>query len=231
MAEPADGDTAHTGSHAEPAQKGEPPRALASFLGPLVPVDLTPAPDEFAGRAAVRSRFGTAAAPKLIELPGFRLPRQVTDDWCWAAIDVALQEYLNLPTVFTQCKLAQRVHAPGVDCCRRTDHPDCDRVAHMSDVLATLSIERRTSPEQPTTPIEGAAIRRDIAHRKLVICLMRRFDGGIRHFMVIVGVDQAEGEDWVGFDDPGSGSRYWRPLRVFGDNFDGWRWEQATRLA
>lgn len=206
-------------------------RPFASFLGPLMPIDLTPNAAELARRTAEGSRFTTKRTATFDEVPGFHLPLQGADNWCWAAVAVALQKYLELDTGYTQCALAQRVHHTVMDCCARPVHPDCNRVAYMSDVLAALQVKRLSSPRQPTSPIDGSEIRNDIGRNKPIICLMQRRDNGLRHFMVIVGVDRADGEDWVGFDDPGTGLRYWRPLRVFKDGFKGWFWKQTTRLA
>lgn len=214
------------GGHEEPVMESVP-----AFLGPLIAIDLRPTEDEIARRRLERSRFDARLRRLPVELTDFTLPAQTQRNWCWAAVGTALERFFRLGATHSQCELAQAVLSPAATCCSQPGHPSCNRVALISDLLRFLGITRRQDPPQPTTPVPFESIAADLAARRPVICLMTHRSTGVTHFMVLVGADRRAGVDWVAFDDPAVGGRYWRPLAVFQQNFNGWFWEQSTRLA
>lgn len=206
-------------------------RRVASFLRPLVEIDLRPGEEELKRRRTRATWLGTARRRLPVELDDFLLAQQTQSNWCWAAVGIALQLFFRTGEHDGQCELAQAVLRPQASCCEHPSDPACNRVARMSELLAVIGVRRRSEPRQPTTPIAFDTIAEDLSTRLPIVCLMTHRPTGTTHFMVLVGADLRDGEQWVAFDDPGVGGRYWRPLAVFQNNFRGWFWEQSTRLA
>ena len=203
---------------------------LPSFLKPTKKLDLRPAllSGILQGISNVlaipvpQTRGGRLAHP-------FFLEQQRQSNWCWASVGVALNRFFQRAPL-TQCQLVQRTRRPaGVNCCSVPGDPQCDVTENMSNVFATVGLNRRAAPAQPQGALAFIEIQADISRDCPIVCAM--LGGGSAHFVVMVGWALIDGVEFVTVDDPAVGGRVQRSLRSFTSGFNGRQWAQSTRLA
>jgi len=105
---------------------------------------------------------------------------QEQNEWCWAAVAVSVDRYLNTASTLTQCQLAKSMF-PGEDCCNNPD--PCDRPEKLQDAL--MKIGRLRGVE--TNGLQFAEVQETVLRQHLPLCVRIAWAGGGAHFVAIDG--------------------------------------------
>lgn len=108
----------------------------------------------------------------------FRMPKQLEELWCWAAVSVAVDQYFAPESTLTQCAVAGRVFRR--ECCAEAE--PCNQATSLATALET--IDRR--PRRLGHELAFGEIRAEIDAGRPV-CVRIGWRGGGGHFVVIHG--------------------------------------------
>jgi hypothetical protein len=168
------------------------PRITAVLLPHAVPA--AGAPPSGAPRAA-----GSAIASS-DAIPGFTVPHQEQDNWCWAAVSVGVATYYG-GVNWTQCSLAGAQLRLG--CCSTPIPNACDVPYYLDRSLTGAGCFDRY--------VNGSAlystVQTEIGARRPLCCRIQWSVGG--HFVAISdwSID-ANGTEYVGVQDPDNGYNF-----------------------
>ena len=110
----------------------------------------------------------------------FELEQQLEDQWCWAAVTLAVERYFSPASTLSQCQIAEAV-LPGVNqCCN--NRAGCNRPQKLQDALDKFSRLKVIVPD--VLPFD--MVRAEIDARRPV-CVRIGWPGGTGHFVIIRG--------------------------------------------
>jgi hypothetical protein len=125
--------------------------------------------------------------------------------WCWAAVAVSVEHYLDTGSTLTQCDLAQKVF-PN-DHCVCADPQSCNFEWYLDDALAKIGRLEAVETGQKTLSFQEV---KDAVDAHLPVCVAIEWAQGGGHFVAIDGygtspagvpvidvLDPAFGEGWI----------------------------------
>ena len=140
------------------------------------------------------AREQTAPQPAEPKRLGVPLHKQQASEWCWAAVSQAVVLFFNPAADLQQCKIVGNAFHRA--CCGDGDapvrDPACNRPGYLHEVLGTLGLLAKPSPDAQQPNIKGPAsfdvLRREIDRGRPVCVLIKWRNGGGRgHFIMIEG--------------------------------------------
>jgi hypothetical protein len=177
-----------------------------SFLFAVEPVPAAPVPLPPRAASAARPLPGgadpavAAAIPSSDAIAGFTVPHQEQDNWCWAAVSVAVETYYGGAN-WSQCDLAGV--QLGLGCCSNPIPNACDVPFYLDRSLAGVGcFDRYVSGSVPYSSVQT-----EIGARRPLCCRIQWSVGG--HFVAISDwrID-ASGTEYVGVQDPDNGYNF-----------------------
>ena len=127
----------------------------------------------------------------------FRMQKQLTHVWCWAAVSVSVDRYFDRGSEWRQCGLAKEVTKQPVCCTKPVPH-DCVKPFFLEDALEIIG---RLKGDPTSGPLSFKQIQHRINNDR-PICARIGWRGGGGHFVVISGYRTHKGVRQVDIDDP-----------------------------
>ena len=176
-----------------------------SFLFPVGASRVVPLPTPHAVPAAEAPPGGAPPAAGSVAassdaIPGFTVPHQEQDNWCWAAVSVGVDSCYGGGN-WTQCRLAGA--ELGLGCCSTPFPNGCDAPFYLDRSLTGVGRFDRY--------VHGSAVystvQTEIGARRPLCCRIQWSVGG--HFVAISdwSID-AKGTEYVGVQDPDNGYNF-----------------------
>ena len=132
-------------------------------------------------------------------IPGFTVPLQDKNNWCWAAVSVGVSTWYG-GTSWTQCAVAQA--ALGLDCA--TPLPSgCDVPWYLDRALdRVVHFDRYVGTPQPYSDVQA-----EVHARRPLCCRIQWSVGG--HFVAISGWSiDGKGTEFIEVEDPDNGYNF-----------------------
>lgn len=114
---------------------------------------------------------------------------QCQDEWCWAAVAVAIQQFYPPPTAVKQCQVVDLV-LPGNDCCHNASSTNCTMPVLLEDVLAKIKHFRGLHPP-PNNDLEVKLLKDEIDAGRPV-CIRFQVSQKDGHFSIVKGYDDTD---------------------------------------
>jgi len=133
-------------------------------------------------------------------MPEFTMQTQQEENWCWAAVGVAINNFLDPGSVpaLTQATLANKVLAiPGVDCTMTPDQ--CNFTAALDDVLKATANLR---DDLGTRVLDFPSLKAQIDGGFPVCAQINWFEGGAHAIALDGYAELAAGVQVVSVQDP-----------------------------
>ena len=133
----------------------------------------------------------------------FSIEHQKQDQWCWAAVTLAICQLYGDDTWQEQCEVVNDIFAPirgGVDCCQNGGTLPCNMSWTLSVVLNTAN--HLNPPIRRVVSFADLMQEIEVSQRPVAIRIMFS-DLVTAHFIVLVGCAQTQdGRQWVKVADP-----------------------------
>jgi len=149
---------------------------VPNFLGPLVPVVLSPP-------------LGGGAPSNVL---AFSIQAQQCSEWCWAATASSFAAFYANAAGMTQCQIAGS--CLGISCCSTPVPMPCNQPGALDQALQV--VEHLAAPPAPT-PYSMASLQSEIDGGRPVCCHIKWSDE-TGHFNAIYGYDAGVGDVDVG---------------------------------
>ncbi len=151
--------------------------------------------------------------------------------WCWAAVAVSVDHYVDAGSSKTQCEVARSVVAanpgpagqktPQVAC---NNDPVSDMPETLQDALGDASGVGRLGSVLAGEALDFADIQAQVRlpSPALPVCVRIGWRGGGGHFVAIDGAVVSRGAQWVHVVDPAQTFQdAWWPYDIFRFNYQG----------
>lgn len=131
------------------------------------------------------------------------MEHQKQDQWCWAAVTLAICQFYGDQTWQQQCDVVNDIFAEirgAADCCQNCGTLPCNMSWTLSVVLN--SANRLNAPIRSVLDFDDLMQEIEIGQRPVAIRIMFS-DLNTAHFVVLVGCAQTpDGKQWVRVADP-----------------------------
>ncbi|MCX5542095.1 hypothetical protein M3A49_21715 [Paraburkholderia sp. CNPSo 3076] len=186
---------------------------VPSFLGPVVPLTLTPSP-AVAGASATGAPAGGAAPNAL----AFQMEPQQQTEWCWAATAASVATFYAKREVQTQCQIASAC-LNDLPCCSAPLPTGCNTTHALEPALEVIG---HYVSDAQQTPFQPTALENELNEQHPVCCHIQWTDGS-GHFNAIYGYDPSVGDVDVG--DPYYGDQTIPYTTLADDYHSGGNWD------
>ena len=137
------------------------------------------------------------------DIASFSIEQQKQDQWCWAAVTIAICEFYGDQTWQQQCDVVNDTFAAirgGVDCCQNGSTLPCNMSWTLSVVLNTAN--HLNGPTRGIVEFDDLMQEIEVGQRPVAIRIMFS-DLSTAHFVVLVGCAQTpDGKQWLKVADP-----------------------------
>jgi Papain-like cysteine protease AvrRpt2 len=128
------------------------------------------------------------------------MQHQAQTEWCWAAVSASVGDFLGWsepPGTRTQCDIANSLLGLA-DCCGNGSSDECNRTT-LLDVALELVGHKNGDPYEGTASFDSIV---QLTSEFKVPIGVRVDIGGDGHFLLIVGFNNDNGNQWVRVADP-----------------------------
>jgi hypothetical protein len=155
------------------------------------------------------------------------VPQQIVDNWCWAAVTAALEEFYDVQPRRAQCRIVSDVLGTGSCCPDGVDIIRCN-VPHAPQPALRDLFETRVEAPAGTS---FSFVESEILAGVPVLANLGFSDGRVGHLVIITGFFHGADDINLIVQDPYTGEESAEPIRRFRRKFrDKGRWRASYKL-